>query len=258
MIFFCIKKWFYTLWDNLYSAFLLNLVASVFLFIPVALYYFVQGINPYSHLFLVFLGMLPFGLFLAVAARFARDFENPGSISFKQSGAYLKEGFQGGITLVALNISIAFVLFFALPYYYAQNSIPGTIGFVVATLIAILTLLMNQYATALHVMYQPRMLKSIRKSLRVALDNPGFTLGMVVVSAVILAVSLLTLTFFPGIIGLLLWYHIAFNTRMLKYEYLEVNPDMRGKPIPWNELLKEERENLEKTSLRDLIFPAKK
>jgi hypothetical protein len=61
----------------------------------------------------------------------------------------------------------------------------------------------------------------------------------------------------PGPAGALLFLDEAFRLRLLKYDYLEANPDANRKQIPWDALLIDERERTGTRTLRNFIFPWK-
>jgi hypothetical protein len=65
----------------------------------------------------------------------------------------------------------------------------------------------------------------------------------------------------PGPAGLLLFLDEALRLRLLKYDWLEANPDTTGskkrRQIPWDAILIEEREKTGDRSFRSFIFPWK-
>jgi hypothetical protein len=72
-----------------------------------------------------------------------------------------------------------------------------------------------------------------------------------------LAVSLFLALLFPGPAGILLFLDEAMRLRLLKYDWLEANPDANRRKIPWDALLIEEREKTGTRSLKSFIFPWK-
>ena len=62
---------------------------------------------------------------------------------------------------------------------------------------------------------------------------------------------------FPGPVGVLLYLDEALRLRLLKYDYLEANPEADRKKIPWDALLIDEREKTGDRTLKNFIFPWK-
>ena len=89
------------------------------------------------------------------------------------------------------------------------------------------------------------------------LDNLGFSLALALISLFSLFLSILTALMFPGITGILIFYQGALKLRLLKYDYLEKNPGVDKRLIPWEILLEEEKKLVGKRSLKGLIFPWK-
>jgi hypothetical protein len=74
---------------------------------------------------------------------------------------------------------------------------------------------------------------------------------------VVLVLSGFAAFLFPGPAGLLLFLDEGLRLRLIKYDWLEANPDADRRNVPWDTLLIDEREKTGSRSLRGLIFPWK-
>jgi uncharacterized membrane protein YesL len=98
--------------------------------------------------------------------------------------------------------------------------------------------------------------KILKKMFLLFLDNPLFSVGLLVGAVATLALSAFTALLLPGIASILLWWNVALKLRIYKYDYLEKHPDAR-RNIPWDALLVEDRERVGKRTLKGMIFPWK-
>jgi len=88
------------------------------------------------------------------------------------------------------------------------------------------------------------------------LDNPLFTVGLLIGSLVVFVLSAFTAFLLPGLATILLWWNVALKLRLYKYDHLEKHPDDR-RHIPWDGLLAEDRDRVGKRTLKGMIFPWK-
>jgi hypothetical protein len=255
MIFFCIKKSFFDLWDNLLGSFALNIVSTSLLAIPVFLFAVRPFAAPLPDLAITGAGFLPFFLYLPIVCRFAGDVSGNAKIEPAKIHMYFARGGLPCIAYWLLVVSVAILVSIALPAYVSSDSIESIPFFAITAIATFFFLLTIQYVMPLHILYEPKILRAIKKSFRFFMDNPGFTLGVAVGSLVIIGVSVATLTLSPGIMGLLVWHHTCFSMRMLKYEYLEAHPEASRNRLPWKEILAFENEKLGTRTLRNTIFP---
>jgi len=97
----------------------------------------------------------------------------------------------------------------------------------------------------------------IKKSFIIFFDNPMFCIFSFIYNLVILIISALVAFLIPGPAGILLFLDEGLRLRLLKYDWLEANPEANRRKIPWDELLIDEREKTGSRSLRSFIFPWK-
>ena len=69
--------------------------------------------------------------------------------------------------------------------------------------------------------------------------------------------SVFTMGIIPGITGMQLAAEDAIRLMMMKYDYLEENPEADRKHIPWEDILYDEKEKVGPRSLKNMIFPWK-
>ena len=61
----------------------------------------------------------------------------------------------------------------------------------------------------------------------------------------------------PGVAGMNLASHDAIRLLMLKYDWLEENPDADRRHLPWADILYDEEEKVGPRSFKNMIFPWK-
>ena len=97
----------------------------------------------------------------------------------------------------------------------------------------------------------------MKKSAILFLDNPGFSIFLLLYDFVAAVISLLPAFLIPGFAGIALANTDAVKLRLMKYEWIEKNPNADRKHVPWEELLEEEKELVGKRTLKGMIFPWK-
>jgi hypothetical protein len=102
-----------------------------------------------------------------------------------------------------------------------------------------------------------KIIKSLKKCMLISLDNSAFVFFMFLHNIVVLMISVIFVFLFPGPVGVLLYLDEALRLRLLKYDWLEANPDENRRKIPWDILLIEERERTGTRTFRNFIFPWK-
>ena len=154
--------------------------------------------------------------------------------------------------------AIIVIMFFVIPFYMALEGIIGTLLSVIMVWVAVFLLLAMPYYFALS-SYLPGdgPLKTFKKCFIIMGDNIGFTLFFAVYNVILLILTVVTMGFIPGVAGMNLACHDAIKLMMLKYDYLEANPDTDRRHLPWDDILFDEREKVGPRSLRNMIFPWK-
>lgn len=255
-----VKKWFFNLWDNLLSTLALN----VLFVIPLLSALFLPGRIASLSLFLAVLSSLILFLLAFVYAgicnRFTLDFAAGRNLDINKTGDYLKQSWLPSLALGAIAFGLIFFFSVGVPFYYELDSTIGDIVSVLMSLVTLFIVLPSQYYWPLNAQLEPKIKKLCKKCLFLLFDNLGFTLFMLVGGLVITVLSVFSLTLFPGITGLLLWYQVGLKLRMYKYDYLGTagqDPLRETIQIPWTRLLVAEREQTGSRSLKGMFFPWK-
>ncbi|MDR1095946.1 MAG: hypothetical protein LBL31_06125, partial [Spirochaetaceae bacterium] len=145
----------------------------------------------------------------------------------------------------------------AIPFYLGMRSPLGILlAAFIFWLIVILALAL-QFFFAIHFRLGDKIPKALKKCFIIFFDNPGLCLFALIHNTIIAVISVLLAFLAPGPAGMLLFLDEAFRLRLLKYDYLEANPDANRKRIPWDALLIDERERTGTRTLRNFIFPWK-
>jgi hypothetical protein len=261
MIGFLIKKTFFDLWDNLFKAALINFGFIISLAIPV----FVPGLLQFSPVLSgisLVAGILWCFVYLAAAALSLRAVSDYGSFGFGDFFRNLKAGWPAGILLGLLALGLWALANLVIPFYLAMNSL---VGLLLAALIfwtLALSCLALQFFFPIRARLDSKFSKILRKCFIIFFDNPGFCIFSFFHGLLGLGISVFLLFLFPGPAGILLYLDEALRLRLLKYDWLEANPPaegerVRGRKIPWDALLIDERERTGSRSLRSFIFPWK-
>ena len=261
MIGFLIKKTFYDLWDNFLWVALLNMGFIAFLAIPV----FLPGLVPIPALSLLILaaGILLCAMYLSAAALSLRAISDYGTFGFSDFFGNLIKGLPAGLLLGTLAILLYGVVSLAIPFYLSLKSLLGLFLAAVIFWAIVLGTISLQYFFAIRARLDTQLTKVFKKCFIIFFDNPGFSIFCLLVVIVALALSAVFVLLFPGPAGILLFIDEALRLRLLKYDWLEANPEpespakTRKRRIPWDAILIEEREKTGTRSFRDFIFPWK-
>jgi uncharacterized membrane protein YesL len=259
MIGFLIKKTFFDFWDNMFRMVLVNLGFIASLAIPI----FLPGLIPIPALsILVFAaGLLWCFVYLAAAALSVKAVSDYGVFGFSDFLANLKEGWKTGLALGITGFLLYAITSNAIPFYLQMNSLFGL--FLAALMFwTIFTAICSlQFFFAIRARLDTKLIKVFKKSFIIFFDNPGFALYSLLHTIVTLILSAVLALLFPGPAGLLLFLDEALRLRLLKYDWLDANPDETGskkrRKIPWDEILIDEREKTGTRSFRSFIFPWK-
>jgi uncharacterized membrane protein YesL len=256
MVGFFLKKSFFDLWDNLLPSLLMNFA---FLLLIAGTIGLVGLLNTTSALAFIFLavGIVACFVYAGAVACAVREFGDYRSIGFKGFFASFKESWRAGLFLGIGFALVCLIVLIGIPFYVAFNSMIGLIAAALIFWTVVVLFLAMQYFFPLYSRLDHSIKKSVRKSFLVFFDNPGFSIVLFLYSTVMLAVSVPLAFLIPGFTGILLAQSDALKLRILKYDYLETNPEANRRKIPWTSLLYEERERVGPRTLRNFIFPWK-
>jgi hypothetical protein len=258
MIGFLIKKAFYDLWDNMFRIALLNLgfIASV------AAATLLPSVIPVPALQLaVFIvGVLWCFVYLAATALSVRAISDYGTFGFADFWANIKQGWPAGLLMGAIYFLLITMAIFVIPFYLDLKTLAGILPAAVIFWTLVLSLISFQFFFAIRARLDTKPAKIIKKCFIIFFDNPGFSIFSVLYSIATLVVSAVPAFLIPGPAGILLFLDEGLRLRLLKYDWLEENPDPsapRRRQIPWDAILIDEREKTGTRTFRNFIFPWK-
>jgi len=257
MLLFMIKKAFFDTWDNFLAVILINLGFIVVLTVPLLVPHALSQISNVLFFVALVIGVLMVFVYAGAASLLTRDISDYKTPEFKDILVYLKETWVSSLILGGIYILHVFVLSVALPVYSSMGNLLGLAALVFLFWASVIWLLSSQFFYPIMARLDRKIPKIIRKCFIVFFDNTYYALVSGVGALLIVVVSGFTAFLIPGLGGMLLWLNVGLKLRLLKYDYLEENPDANRKQIPWDALLIDEREKVGKRSLRGMIFPWK-
>lgn len=256
MVGFYIKKAFFDGWDNLYLLAGLNAVylAILILFMALPL---VLGLPGWLVLIAGIAGVIALSWWDMVVAEGMYRIASARSYHFGESWALLKKSLKMGLMLAAMRLLMLVAVLVAIPFYFSRGGMWGAFAGGIMFWFMILALLVVQYVPSMWAHDGGSAREVLKKSLYLFADNPGFSLFLLVWRGITLVFSLLTMLIAPGLAGVSLASAAAVRLRMKKYAWMKgKNPEER-KHVPWDDLLKEEKELVGKRTLKGMIFPWK-
>jgi len=255
---FAVKKAFYDLWDHLYFALGVNVVFALATVGLASLLSFAsQGLGALGPFVLLPLPLLLAAVLGGVATFWARDIVMTGSARFADFVPHLTASWKPSLAFGAAWLVLLAGLVFGVPFYTAFNSIAGFAFGIVMAWMVFFGAGMGLYYPGLNAQVEPNIRKLAKKSFLVFLANPGTSLLMALVLVVGVVLTVVTLSFFPGILGISIWLQVCFKFLMAKYEWMEANPEADHKKVPWAEILAEDMAIVGPRTFKSLIFPWK-
>ncbi|MCL2244415.1 MAG: hypothetical protein FWC03_08105 [Treponema sp.] len=276
MIGFFIRKSFYDLWDNMFRIVLLNLgfiaLAAIPILVPRLISLFID--SQALEIIFVALGILLCSVYLSTASYTIKSISDYGSFGFSDFIRNIKKAWSAGLVMGFFVFLLFIILFVVMPFYMGFESILGLVLGAVVFWTMVFGLLSCQYyfSVCARLINQTdsdgtpindktlsgrNLIKAFKKCMLVLLDNSGFSFFLMLHNIVVLLISVVLAFLFPGPAGILLYADEALRLRLLKYDWLEANPDADRRKIPWDALLIEEREKTGTRTFKNFIFPWK-
>ena len=256
MFLFAIKKAFFDLWDNLLTIALLNIgfVALVALTLSVANLF--GAIDPFLGAILVpvFVIVVTVGYAggVSFACRDMVDYDNP---EFRQVMRYFRDALPASLMLAGLYVVQFFITSIAVPFYAHIENIWGLDALVFLFWASVVWLLASQFFLPVRTRLDSKLKPILKKCFILFFDNTGFAFFSAIGVLVLTTISVPLALLIPGPAGVMLWLQSGFKVRLLKYDYLEENPEADRRKIPWDTLLIDEQQKIGKRTLRGMIFP---
>jgi len=259
MIGFVIRKTLYDLWDNMFKIVVLNLgfiiVTLIPVFLPVLSAKFIDSTA--LQITLSALGILVCSIYLASASVTIKSISNYSTFEFADIFKNLKTALPAGLFMGCFVFLLFLIVSVILPFYLGMESPVGMVFAAIIFWVTIFAILSFQFYFSVYARLGSSVKKSIRKCMIISLDNSGFAFFFLIHNLIALIISVVFVFMFPGPVGILLYLDEALRLRILKYDWLEANPNANRRKIPWDALLIEEREKTGTRSFRNFIFPWK-
>jgi len=256
MIGFLIKKNFFDLWDNLFKVALLNIGFIISLSIPVFIPTLLTSV-PILGMGALLIGILWCFVYLAAASQTLKALSDYGNFGFADFFRNLKAFWPMGLVLGGIVFLGYLLVSVVIPFYLSMKSMVGLLLGAVIFWTLVVAVLALQFFFAVRARLDTKILKVIKKCFIIFFDNPMFCIFSLIHNIVMLALSMFVAFLFPGPAGILLFLDEGLRLRLLKYDWLEANPDANKRQIPWDALLIDERERTGTRSLKSFIFPWK-
>ena len=256
MIGFLIKKNFFDLWDNLFRVAILNIGFIASLAVPIFLPTLLESV-PALGLIVLFLGIIWCLIYLSTASLCLKSVSDYGGFGFADFFNNLKYGWPLGLLAGGIIILCYLLVSVVMNFYLGMDSLFGLLLAAVIFWTLVVVVLSFKFLFAVRNRLDTKISKIIRKCFVFFFDNPGFSIFTFINNIVMMVISVFLAFLFPGPAGILLFLDEGLRLRLLKYDYLEENPDADRKKIPWDALLIDERERTGTRSLKSFIFPWK-
>ena len=244
------------MWDNMMGVFLLNfgyvLIIGGGLYLPYLLS---------SNVILSYIGIaisiVAFNLYTGATSLIARDISDYKTLSFRDFFSYFKEIWKAALALSVITIVQVFILMVAFPFYFQMGGFLGVAAMAVIFWVSVVWWISSQFFFPIRARLDKSLKKIIKKCFMIFFDNTIFSLILGVGTIVVFIISGFTAFLLPGLTSVLIWHQVGFKLRLLKYDYLEENPEADRKKIPWEALLIDEKDRVGHRTLRGMIFPWK-
>ena len=254
---FFVKKAFFDGWDNLIGMVLLNIVYIAIFFLFVSSFALVEyGPLPF---FLAILALLfVTAVFSGAVSNVAYGYSDYRRDTWNDLKAGFSRYFRHSMLMFLIYVVLALLTLFIIPFYMGNFGIIGAVISVILIWLVIFSAMALPYYFALS-SYLPgdRPLKTLKKCFIIMGDNMGFSIFFLLYNIVCVALTLFTVGLIPGVAGMNLASHDAVRLLMMKYDYLEENPDADRKHLPWTDILFDEEEKVGPRSFKNMIFPWK-
>ena len=265
MFSFFLKKNLADGWDNLFFLVLTNVFSIIVAVLTVFTFSFLGNINPLlQNLVMILFG----GLFMVVnfaqgaCALKIANFDSPSFGTFFRALTYVwKIGFAFGCFVVLGGLLIRVGIL----YYLELGNLLGLLIVALLGWFTFISAMALQWFVPLYFLQEQNgFMKCLKKSFIIFFDNPFFSFSCFLYNVLLFALSFVLFFLAPGFSGLVLSTTNALRLRLKKYDWLEEMEEKepgfssdRNKRynVPWDELIKEDRETLGPRKLSSFIFP---
>ncbi len=251
---FFIKKAFFDGWDNLIAICLINIAYLGLIYLGFIVF---MGVPSLSALAIPVL-LLVISIFMGASASAVHNYSDYKGDTWSALRYGLVRNIRHSLFFALLLILAVLNIILIIPFYLSYGNAFGILISVVLLWIELILLLcLPYYFPLMNHLPADRPLKTAKKCFIIVGDNFGFTIFFFLYNIVCAAMSVFTMGIIPGITGMQLAAEDAIRLMMMKYDYLEENPDADRKHIPWEDILYDEKEKVGPRSLKNMIFPWK-
>jgi len=248
------------MWDNMFKIVALNLGFIAFSAIPIFLPMLVSKIynSDLLNMIISAIGILICSVYLSAVSYSIRSISDYGNYNFGELIEGLKKTWLAGLVMGVFIFLLFLIVTIVIPFYISME--PPLAGLALSALIfwtMVFALLSLQYFFAVYNRLGSHIRKALKKCMLISLDNTGLSVFLIIHNTLALLLSVVFAFMFPGPAGVLIYIDEALRLRLLKYDYLEANPDANRRKIPWDALLIEEREKTGNRTFKNFIFPWK-
>ena len=268
---FLIKKSFCDDWDNLLTVVIVNLItlaAGILIFLACATGLMAFGEESNSPwVYLLILGtILIFSFILSIVnlafGELAAQIADFNGVSMGDFFKAIPGVLIDAILFALLCDAIGIVSFYCIDFYILR--IGNLFGLLIGSFIFwldIFFILSLQWFVPIRATMHNNFKKCLKKCFLISLDNTGFSILVLIHTAILMVLSVFLVGLFPSVSGILINKCNALRIRLYKYDYLEQHPELKTKRerrnIPWDELIFDDRETLGPRKLRSFLFPWK-
>lgn len=252
MFSYLIKKTFWDFLENFFLTVFLNLLLMIPLVLIVcSVFVFFPGEEFYKIIPSTVLSIILYTTLSGVVCRYMRKVTAGVAYFWSDFFPSLLESLPGGILYGLILAGSAGAIIFSVPYYFRMGGAMGAVGVAVTIWFVVLLFFAMLY-------YIPLTIRNGRKggvklSVVYFMNNLLFTPIQISFFIGIGILSLFTWGTFPGISTMIGLVDNSVSLLERKYDYIRKNGSKSS--IPWNILLKEEKNDLSTKSVRKALFP---
>lgn len=254
---FFIKKAFFDGWDNLIGVAGQNVIYILLFTGFIGSISLLESMTALAIVFMILVALVYF-IILGGTAAASYGYSNYEKETFEPFAKGIRRNIRHSLLFGLVSIFIAGVLLFVMPFYISMGNMVGLIiGLVLFWISVMFMCALPYYFPLMCLLPGDRPLKTLKKCFIIFSDNMRFSLLFTLYNIILIALTIVTMGFIPGVAGFSLAGQDAMKLLMFKYDYLEENPDADRKHIPWEELIYDEREKIGPRSFKSMIFPWK-
>ena len=251
---FFIKKAFFDGWDNLIAIALMNIAFLAVIYLGFVAF---MGFSSVAMLVVPLL-LAVVSILLGGSASAVHNYSEYRGDTWAAIRTGIIRNIRHSLLFSLILIMAVLNALLIIPFYLSYANAFGLIIAVILLWLEIIILLcIPYYFPLMNHLPADRPFKTARKCIIIVGDNFGFTIFFFIYNIICVAFSVFTMGIIPGITGMQLAAEDAIRLIMMKYDYLEENPDADRKHIPWEDILYDEKEKVGPRSLKNMLFPWK-